>query len=92
MEPHRFEASPRGELLHFTNEQLRATVPPEGMEEYCRLWPMAEDLCRQLVRSARDAKATAAAAAATAHAGTRAQVLAELQAAGFTVTPPAPKP
>lgn len=41
---HTFEASPRGELLHLIDNNLRATVPPEGWADYCKEWPEAQDI------------------------------------------------
>lgn len=45
---HRFTASDRGELLHFVESDLRATVPPEGWDDYVKYWPAAIDVVRQL--------------------------------------------
>jgi hypothetical protein len=51
MEAHTFESSPKGELLHFTNGELRATVPPEGFAEFCAAWPMAQPIVDQVTRA-----------------------------------------
>lgn len=41
---HTFEASEKGELLHLIDNQLRATIPPEGWAEYVKEWPEAGDI------------------------------------------------
>ena len=38
---HRFIASPAGVLVHYTNNRLRAIVPPRGFDDYVALWPDA---------------------------------------------------
>ncbi len=45
---HRYSASEKGELLHYIDEQLRATVPPEGWDDYVKYWPQSIDVVRQL--------------------------------------------
>lgn len=60
---HRFSSSTAGELLHFVEGDLRATVPPEGWDDYVKYWPSAIDVVRQL-RTSHVAKQHAAAAAA----------------------------
>jgi hypothetical protein len=52
MEQHRFEASSKGELLHFTGAALRATVPPEGFKDYCLAWPEAQPIVDAITRPA----------------------------------------
>jgi hypothetical protein len=52
LEQHRFSEGSAGELLHFTNDELRAVVPPEGWDDYLRAWPEAADLVGQLRRPA----------------------------------------
>lgn len=54
LEQHRFSAGPDGQLLHYTDELLRAAVPPEGWDDYLRAWPEAADLIGQLRRPAQD--------------------------------------
>lgn len=41
---HTFQINANGELEHFTDEQLRATVPPEGWESYVETWPQCADM------------------------------------------------
>lgn len=41
---HTFDASPDGQLLHFINGYLRATVPPEGWKDYAEMYPEAQDI------------------------------------------------
>lgn len=55
---HTFEAAPDGQLLHYINGQLRATVPPEGFEGYVESWPD----CRPVVAELRGGASTAPAA------------------------------
>jgi len=44
MSAHTFEASPAGELLHYTDGVLRARIAPEGFEGYLEAWPMAQPI------------------------------------------------
>ncbi|HYS77051.1 MAG TPA: hypothetical protein VEM38_13235 [Burkholderiales bacterium] len=46
--PHRFEATKDGQLAHFTDDQLRATVPPEGWDDYLAAWPEAQPIVDRL--------------------------------------------
>lgn len=39
MVTHRFEATADGQLAHYTDNNLRATVPPEGWEAYAEAFP-----------------------------------------------------
>jgi hypothetical protein len=57
---HRFTSNDKGELVHFVETELRATVPPEGWDDYVKYWPSAIDVVRQL-RAAHTAKQNAAA-------------------------------
>lgn len=68
---HRFSATPAGELAHFVDDQLRATVPAEGWDDYVKYWPASIDVVRQL-------RAKAATDAAAAHAVRTAKVQAAL--------------
>lgn len=45
---HRFSASEKGELTHYVEGDLRATVPPEGWDDYVKYWPSSIDVVRQL--------------------------------------------
>ena len=47
--PQRFVKNAAGELEHYIDGELRATVPPEGWEAYADQWPD----CRELVASRR---------------------------------------
>jgi hypothetical protein len=49
MSHHQFAETDDGALAHFIDGKLRATVPPEGMEEYARTWPQCIDLASQLL-------------------------------------------
>ena len=48
---HVFSSSARGELLHFIDGDLRATVPPEGWAGYVAEWPDAAFITEQLKRA-----------------------------------------
>lgn len=73
---HRYTASARGELLHFTGadasaDTLRAIVPPDGWADYCRQYPEAQSIVDQLTllpstKATLDAEAAKAAADAAA--------------------------
>lgn len=49
---HRFTAAPDGQLEHYTDGTLRATVPPEGWAGYLEQWPEAASLVQSLTRPA----------------------------------------
>lgn len=51
MGQHRFEATRDHQLAHYTDDVLRAVVPPEGWAEYVKLWPDAQLLLDQLGRA-----------------------------------------
>lgn len=54
---HRFEEGKDGQLLHYTEDGLRATVPPEGWDSYCEQWPQARAVVEKLkVNAASTAK------------------------------------
>ncbi len=50
---HRFEATRDGQLAHYTDETLRATVPPEGWDDFASAWPAAQPVIDQLRAAAR---------------------------------------
>lgn len=41
---HTFEVSADKQLVHLIDGNLRATVPPEGWEDYCKQYPDAQDI------------------------------------------------
>ena len=41
---HRFTATADGQLAHYSDDQLRAIVPPEGWQDYLKHWPEAQAL------------------------------------------------
>jgi hypothetical protein len=41
---HRFTVTADGQLAHYSDEQLRAVVPPEGWQDYLKQWPEAQAL------------------------------------------------
>jgi len=45
---HRYSASSDGQLQHFIDGELRATVPPEGWDDYVQHWPEALRVVKQL--------------------------------------------
>jgi hypothetical protein len=57
---HLFDGNDKGELVHSIDGELRATVPPEGWDDYVKYWPAAIDVVRQL-RAGYNAKQLAAA-------------------------------
>ena len=46
---HTFDVSSDKQLLHYINDTLRATVPPEGWEEYAKEYPDAQDIIDGLI-------------------------------------------
>jgi len=44
-----FRASSDGQLEHWMDDKLRATVPPESWDAYCKEWPAARDVCDSLL-------------------------------------------
>lgn len=50
---HEFKESKDGQLQHFTDDQLRATIPPEGWDEYVSKWPAAAGVVDALRRTRR---------------------------------------
>lgn len=47
---HTFEATPDGQLAHLIDGVPRATVPPEGWEDYCKAYPEAQDIVDSLTK------------------------------------------
>jgi hypothetical protein len=45
---HTFATSQDGQLRHFIDDKLRATVPPEGWSDYCKEYPDAKDIVDSL--------------------------------------------
>lgn len=41
---HRFTVTTDGQLAHYSDDQLRAVVPPEGWQDYLKQWPEAQAL------------------------------------------------
>jgi len=50
MESHRFSVNDEGAIEHYTADVRRAVVPPEGWDDYARLYPMMADLVSELRR------------------------------------------
>lgn len=44
-----FRAAPDGQLEHWMDDKLRATVPPESWDAYCKEWPAAREVCDSLL-------------------------------------------
>lgn len=38
-----------GQLEHWIDDKLRATVPPESWDAYCKEWPMCRDVADSLL-------------------------------------------
>jgi MinD superfamily P-loop ATPase len=98
---HRFSANNKGELVHYVEGEIRATVPPEGWDDYVKYWPSAIDVVKQLRTQAATnaASATLSRAAkidAVMPAGTDPKVVAAIKAAAgveaVTVTDPLQDP
>lgn len=77
---HLFQVAPDGQLEHWIDSQLRATVPPEGWESYAQAWPQCADLVSQLRRAPAVSSSPSALAAAVAQA--TAALKSALKAAG----------
>jgi hypothetical protein len=45
---HEYVANKDACLEHYIDGQLRATVPPEGLEDYARAWPDCKPVVKQL--------------------------------------------
>jgi hypothetical protein len=43
-----FDVNAAGELVHYSDGKLRATVPPEGWDDYARAWPGCAELVAEL--------------------------------------------
>jgi len=65
-ELHRFIASPAGVLVHYTDNQLRAIVPPQGFDDYLVAWPESAAAIVELRRARAQIESTANAAIAKA--------------------------
>jgi len=48
---HTFQAAADGQLEHWIDGTLSATVPPEGWDGYAQFWPQCADLVSQLKRA-----------------------------------------
>jgi len=44
-----FRPSADGQLEHWMDDKLRATVPPESWDAYCKEWPAAREVCDSLL-------------------------------------------
>ena len=44
-----FRPAADGQLEHWMDDKLRATVPPESWDAYCKEWPAARDVCDALL-------------------------------------------
>ena len=47
---HRFEATSDGQLAHYTDDQIRAIVPPESWADYLTSWPEAAPIVEGLTK------------------------------------------
>jgi hypothetical protein len=48
MATHRFVKNDEGAIEHYINNVLRATVPPEGWDDYAAQWPDCQPLVTAL--------------------------------------------
>jgi hypothetical protein len=44
-----FRPSADGQLEHWMDDKLRATVPPESWDAYCKEWPAAREVCDSML-------------------------------------------
>lgn len=50
MAMHYFATTGDGQLAHYIDGRLRATVPPEGWADYAKTWPESGDVIDSLIR------------------------------------------
>lgn len=50
---HRFDFDDAGNLRHYINEELRATVPPEAIPDYQETWPDAPGSKTKLAKASK---------------------------------------
>jgi hypothetical protein len=70
-EIHRFIASPAGVLVHYTDNQLRAIVPPQRFDDYLVAWPESAPAVSELRRARKAIEDMATAAIAKAKMSSR---------------------
>ena len=50
MVKHTVRPAADGQLEHWMDDKLRATVPPESWDAYCKEWPVCRDVADSLLR------------------------------------------
>ena len=50
MVKHTVRPAADGQLEHWMDDKLRATVPPESWDAYCKEWPVCRDVCDSMLR------------------------------------------
>lgn len=71
---HTFETTPDGQIMHLTDGELRAVIPPEGWAAYAEAWPVVGELAAGLQRAPATAASPADAALAAASAALAATI------------------
>lgn len=46
---HHVVAGTDGQLEHYIDDKLRAVVPPESWDAYCKEWPVCRDVCDSML-------------------------------------------
>lgn len=49
MVKHTVRAAADGQLEHYMDDKLRATVPPESWDAYCKEWPVCREVCDSML-------------------------------------------
>ena len=50
MVKHHIVPASDGQLEHWMDDKLRAIVPPESWDAYCKEWPVCRDVCDSMLR------------------------------------------
>lgn len=49
MVKHTVRPAADGQLEHYMDDKLRATVPPESWDAYCKEWPVCREVCDSML-------------------------------------------
>lgn len=49
MVKHHIVPAADGQLEHWMDDKLRATVPPESWDAYCKEWPVCREVCDSML-------------------------------------------
>lgn len=50
MVKHRVVPAADGQLEHWMDDKLRAIVPPESWDDYCKEWPVCREVCDSMIK------------------------------------------